>query len=563
MANLPEENIDNYNSKDNKLWLHSIVIIFNIAVLVCLFFLKDYSLVEDNLKVRQSIRNIKESSLILDKYIIQLKFLQLQNYDPLVYLQGELRRNLSIVKRSSHKHILDEKTKNILAETENVLKESNDKIEYIKMSHSLLGNSNYYFYKLVKELVSEFQKFQQNSSFANDLIMLKEKLSRNSIVQDVKTFDEVQQAIKKLDNFLMKAQLSNKLGPNTVTQEVTSKLLSLIKHSEIMLTKTQELREDISTYFAVPKNAVFDNLFDVYETIFYQEKQMSDKMIMLFYIMLLGASLHVVYLIYRISAQNKKILNQADDLKTALDKQKELNELQRKFVSMVSHEFRTPLAIIDSGAQKMLRREGKLDPEKITHMATRTRSQISRLIDLLDSTLNTQRMESGVMQFMPSSCNPQKILNEICRNQSDISLNKINLDLSQLPTEIMADEKLLHHVFSNLISNAVKYSPDDSDVNVYGQQLGEEFEIEISDQGVGIPAEEISNLFNCFFRATTSVGIPGTGVGLHLVKKIVDMHSGKIDVISKVGEGSKFIIRLPIKQSKQNEGNSLVEDLVA
>jgi signal transduction histidine kinase len=114
-----------------------------------------------------------------------------------------------------------------------------------------------------------------------------------------------------------------------------------------------------------------------------------------------------------------------------------------------------------------------------------------------------------------------------------------------LQDKIFGDRKLLDHVFTNLISNALKYSPESEQIWVSARQDDDGVEISVRDQGVGIPEDELASIYERFFRARTSTGIVGTGYGLHIVKQFIELHHGRIDLTSREGEGSTFSVRLP------------------
>ncbi|MEM7043062.1 MAG: HAMP domain-containing sensor histidine kinase [Pseudomonadota bacterium] len=241
------------------------------------------------------------------------------------------------------------------------------------------------------------------------------------------------------------------------------------------------------------------------------------------------------------------ISEQAEELQLALDAEKKLTGLQRQFVSMVCHEFRTPLAIIDGNAQRLIRRHDKITPEKRKNNLSKIRTAVIRLTDLMESVLSAARLEAGSISFNPAPCDLAVMIREVSDNHMDVNPSyKILVDVDQLPGSFFADIKLLRQVMSNLISNAIKYSPDAKRIWVSGRLTEEgEIKVDIRDEGVGIPEEELNKLFQRFFRASTSTGIAGTGIGLHLVKTLVDLHSGKMDVASTVGIGTTFSITLP------------------
>jgi len=245
-----------------------------------------------------------------------------------------------------------------------------------------------------------------------------------------------------------------------------------------------------------------------------------------------------------------------DGLETALQKERELSGLQRQFVSMVSHEFRTPLAIIDGNAQRLERKRASITEEKLGGMLAKIRTSVLRMTDLMESILSSSRLEDGKIKCEPADCDIANLLRDISGAYRELNTRYAIIDdIGDLPPTITADEKLLRQIFSNLLSNAVKYAPEGTSVRLTAHR-GDQDDVVISvrDQGVGIPEQELEKLFQRFFRASTSTGIPGTGIGLHLVKHLVEMHGGEIDVKSRPGEGATFLVRLPINQSAVGQG---------
>lgn len=236
----------------------------------------------------------------------------------------------------------------------------------------------------------------------------------------------------------------------------------------------------------------------------------------------------------------------AEDVRRSLEKERELSKLQRQFVSMVSHEFRTPLAIIDGHAQRFERRPEKITTERVLKSTKTMRTSVMRLTELMESMLSAARMEGGQIEFQPAVFDIGDMVNDICRSYTDISTSHhIEIDTEALPATYYGDVKLLRQVVSNLVSNAVKYSPENTTVFVRGFQADDKIVISVRDQGVGIPGDEVEKLFQQFFRASTSTGIPGTGIGLHLVKQLVAIHGGDMSVESVVGQGTTFEVLLP------------------
>ncbi len=260
------------------------------------------------------------------------------------------------------------------------------------------------------------------------------------------------------------------------------------------------------------------------------------------------------------SAFNAAAGRQADlttSLEDALVNEKAINETQRQFVSLVSHEFRTPLAIIDGQAQRTIRRIDKMSQEDIKTTMEKCRTSVARLIGLIESVLSSSRLEAGAIAFNPGPCGLTDLLVDAAKGQEGIEgSHKIVLDIETLPDQIVADEKLMRQVFTNLLSNAVKYSPGASTVWVNGYLDGSDVVIAVRDEGVGIPEEEVGKLFKRFFRASTASGIAGTGIGLHLVKQLIEMHRGEISVTSIAEQGTTFTVRFPFEPPSENQAEA-------
>ncbi|MEZ5932610.1 MAG: HAMP domain-containing sensor histidine kinase [Alphaproteobacteria bacterium] len=239
--------------------------------------------------------------------------------------------------------------------------------------------------------------------------------------------------------------------------------------------------------------------------------------------------------------------DQAKRLADALDREKELNGLQRQFVSMVCHEFRTPLAIVDGNAYRLLRRHRTMPPESLEDALTKIRWSVSRLTDLMESVLSAARLEAGTIKFEPQPSDPVTMIEEIVANHQEVNADRTLIaNLEKVKTPFLMDVKLMRQVVSNLISNAIKYSDNGTRIWIDASSSDEgDLVISVRDEGVGIPENELSRLFERFFRASTSTGIAGTGIGLHMVQALVDLHRGRVDVTSELGKGTTFTVHLP------------------
>jgi len=253
----------------------------------------------------------------------------------------------------------------------------------------------------------------------------------------------------------------------------------------------------------------------------------------------------------------------SQQLNAALQRERQLNALQRQFVSMASHEFRTPLAIIDGAAQRLTRRRGDLDPAFVSEKVEQIRASVGRMVELMESILSAGRLEAGQIGISPQPCSLETILRKCCDRQQELAKDhRIALHLGPLPGQILADRSALEQVFTNLLSNAVKYSPGSPEIDVRAWTEAAMVHVAVKDHGIGIDDDDLPKMGGRYFRARSSSGIAGTGIGLNLVKQIIDLHGGHVDVQSKRGEGSTFTVSLPLAaktgttKQQQHDGES-------
>jgi len=247
-----------------------------------------------------------------------------------------------------------------------------------------------------------------------------------------------------------------------------------------------------------------------------------------------------------IRRQQAQIQAQNQQLQTALRQEQHLNDLKSRFVSMVSHEFRNPLTTILMTTELLL--SGKSPPEKTYNHLTRIRQLGNELTHLVDEVLDLSQVESGKLEFTPVPLNLTMFCQELVDEMRSNLGNRHNLVLvhpnsSSITADI--DHQILRHILTNLLSNAIKYSPDDSTVTLMLTCQSETVYLQVQDQGIGIPNTDQTHLFTAFHRASNVGKIPGTGLGLNIVKTMVDLHGGTISVHSKEGEGSTFTVGLP------------------
>jgi PAS domain S-box-containing protein len=233
----------------------------------------------------------------------------------------------------------------------------------------------------------------------------------------------------------------------------------------------------------------------------------------------------------------------------ALERERELRELKADFVSMASHEFRTPLTAIFSSTE-LLQHYGNIWPEekRFKHFH-RIEGAVKRMTELLDDVLLYSKAEAGKLEFNPKPLALKDFCSEIVEElQLGIGeKHNIKFVYSGWGNTAYLDEKLLQHILTNFLSNAIKYSPQGTTVFFSCDYGEEEVTFEIKDEGIGIPLEDQARLFESFHRAKNVGDIPGTGLGLAIVQKSVELYGGKIEMNSEVGVGTTFRVVLPLK----------------
>lgn len=236
-----------------------------------------------------------------------------------------------------------------------------------------------------------------------------------------------------------------------------------------------------------------------------------------------------------------------EELIKALDKEKELRELKSRFVSMASHEFRTPLATILASSDLLKHFGHKLSEDNKRERLNKIQIEVQNITRLLDDVLMIGQAEAGKLVFNPTLFNLEKF----CRNvlaETELAINKSHQFIFKYQgdcTRTVLDENLLQRMLPNLLSNAVKYSASGTTISLHVTCQSTQVVLQLQDQGIGIPEADLEHLFESFYRAKNVGKVAGTGLGLAIVKNAVELHSGSITVASEVGVGTTFTICLP------------------
>lgn len=253
------------------------------------------------------------------------------------------------------------------------------------------------------------------------------------------------------------------------------------------------------------------------------------------------------------------LAQQATMLEEKLAHEQYVTQLQRNFVTMITHEFRTPLTQIDAHAQRLASLGERLRPADLEERTGRIRAAVQRIIRLIDGMVDTSRLmdSDAALFFHPEPMDLVAVLHDVCNVYRETSPNSQileNFDRQALP--IIGDTKLLVQAFSNLLSNAIKYSPSGTRVVVRACKVDSAVAVTVEDRGIGIPKQDRERIFTRYYRGSNVSGYVGTGVGLFLVATVINLHSGELKVESEEGQGTCFTVVLPDRLAGQKAANA-------
>lgn len=237
----------------------------------------------------------------------------------------------------------------------------------------------------------------------------------------------------------------------------------------------------------------------------------------------------------------------ADLLRVELERERELRDQRVRFSATVSHELRTPLTTILTSAEMIERYHARMNHDAVTQHVARVRYEVRSLTGMVDELLEISRSESGQIKFEPEWLNLEQLCADVVHvaRQNDEGRHTLRFSSIGDFSSVWADHHLLQHSITNLIGNALKYTPEGGDIRLSLNWSGRTVQITIADTGIGIPAESLPQLFQPFYRASNVGGIKGTGLGLAIAYEYARQHSGTIACASTLGQGTVFTVQLP------------------
>ena len=241
------------------------------------------------------------------------------------------------------------------------------------------------------------------------------------------------------------------------------------------------------------------------------------------------------------------------ELSEALDKEKQLNEIKSRFVSMASHEFRTPLSTVLSSASLLSKYTREEEQEKRDRHISKIKNSVKHLNDILEDFLSLGKLDEGKVAAHPVSLNLPAFMEETAEELKGLlKPGQYIVHNHTAPLEVVSDKKLLRNILFNLVSNAIKFSGENCPIEISSAVTGNGFSIRVQDRGIGISENDQEHLFSSFFRAANATNIQGTGLGLHLVKRYADLLGGIINLQSRLNEGTSVTIFIPVNNEHEN-----------
>ncbi|HEX8316655.1 MAG TPA: PAS domain-containing sensor histidine kinase [Flavisolibacter sp.] len=239
------------------------------------------------------------------------------------------------------------------------------------------------------------------------------------------------------------------------------------------------------------------------------------------------------------------------ELSEALDKERQLNEIKGRFVSMASHEFRTPLSTVLSSASLLSKYTGVDEQDKRLRHIDKIKGAVKHLNDLLEDFLSLGKLEEGKIGVSLQPFNLDEVLQDTVDEMKALAKEAQSITCrSNTADTIVSDKKLVKYILINLLSNAIKFSGEEALIVVSKEVKAGTASITVQDEGIGISPEDQEHLFSSFFRGRNALNIQGTGLGLHIVKRYVDLLHGSISVQSEPGKGTAITFIIPALQQK-------------
>ena len=494
----------------------------------------------------KDLRRVQAATGELNERVLKSRSALMAQYDPLVQALRDLRdlheRLKQVPEFLGGDAARDMRSQ--LAESELQLRQKDELVESFKSQNSVLQNSLHYFPVLANSVIDRARAKAEGGAVASRI---------QALISAIMLFDTSADA--ESTSRVLGAQLDLTTAKEAAhALELNHELELILAHSRIILERKPITDRIVQEILAVPLPRLAVQLEEAYSV---HLRAATDRALLLRQI-LFGIALATVVLgltdvILRTRRSARALQLATSELRQAngalakeREKERQLGELKTRFVSMTSHEFRTPLSVIVSSTELLEKYSDRWEAERRLDHLERIRSAAGSMGRMLDDILLIGTAEAGVLRASPVHLN----LGEFCRNlvesleHSSARSHSIRYTFDGDP-RVTLDERLLSEVVGNLLSNALKYSPPGSQVHFDVVASDEQCRFSVRDHGIGIPEADVPRLFESFFRASNANQIKGSGLGLAVVKKALDVQHGWIEVESKLGRGTRFVVHVP------------------
>ncbi len=502
-----------------------------------------------------ALRHALELDARLGEEIAKARLGIVAHYDELVRVWDRIRgneRELMAIPRSiqGDRRALLERD---LEAYRDSLRQRRTLMEEFKMEHAVLRNS-------LRALPRNTERWRQNDAHVHpELEAAIEALLRDSLLlvlapNDDDRGDAVRCGLQRLGRPSGCAGVSP-LDHTDLSERMSDQLGAIRTHAHTLLSRSRSVASLVDRLMEVPVTTRGRRARDTYAELHARavddaQRRWAMALATAILLLVLASALIIARLqaaARALQETGSRLEVALDELRVERDREVELANLKSRFVSMTSHEFRTPLSVILSSAELLEAYGERWEPSKRRTHLGRIQDAARGMSHMLDRVLLIGRAESGMLEANPRMLRPADLAAAVVEEVRSVvgPDRELVYEAHGGTKEMMLDETLLRHVLSNLLSNAFKYSPAASAVrfSVAEEERGVLFEV--SDEGIGIPPDELEQLFDAFHRCSNASAIPGTGLGLAVVKKSLDVHHGTIEVDSRVGEGTRFAVRVP------------------
>jgi signal transduction histidine kinase len=489
------------------------------------------------------LRGLRSADGRLDELVLEARLGLLGHYDPLVSAERSIAAALAALAIAPpYVSPRDEAgLETARAHVAKVAAQKSELLERFKSQHAAFRNSARYFPSAVSAFIAQ-EPGEAGRAAAGALLGTALKFLQSS---EASVHAELEGRIAAFDA----------LRPGFASSALSRAANHVLLHARVLLVQKPPLDDLMERFLALPSARSIEALDAVHARAYDAAlREAEQRRLWLFALALIALSSSAGYVVMHLRRSGLALAHAMVQLEEANQllreeraKEREIHELKSRFAARTSHEFRTPLSVIMSSAE-LLANYGQRFPEhKREEHRARIETSVRDMTEMLDEILAAWREDGGERTFSPEQLDVVALCRDVTMQTSEAvgAGERVVVECERPRIEAVLDPRLARHIITNLVTNALKYSSPDSRVVVALREERDELVLSVLDHGRGIPAEDQPHLFEDFHRASNVDSIPGTGLGLAVVRRAAEIHGGSITVASQVGEGSTFVVRLP------------------